>query len=49
MDTFESAAVEEAETIERLIALCRRILLDLSRYRSIEYEEKMLNRIEAEL
>ena len=42
--TFEDIAIEEAEIIDRLFALCKKLLMDLSQYRSIEAEEKKSER-----
>ena len=44
--TFEDIAISEAEIIDRLAVLCRKLLMDLSQYRSIEAEEKILEELE---
>ena len=46
LKTFEEVAIEEAEVIDRLFALCEKLLMDLSQYRSIEAEEKNLKELE---
>ena len=43
---FEDVAISEAEIIDRLAVLCRKLLMDLSQYRSIEAEEKILKELE---
>lgn len=44
--TFEDIAIEEAEIIDRLFVLCKKLLMDLSQYRSIEAEEEKLKELE---
>ena len=46
LKTFEEVAIEEAEIIDRLFDLCKKLLMDLSQYRSIEAEEKILKELE---
>lgn len=43
---FEDIAISEAEIIDRLAILCKKLLMDLSQYRSIEAEEKILKELE---
>lgn len=46
LETFEKAAIDESEIIDRLVVLCRELLADLSRYKSIEAEEQILKELE---
>ena len=46
LETFEKAAISEAEIIDCLAVLCKKLLMDLSQYRSIETEEKILKELE---
>lgn len=43
---FEDIAISEAEIIDRLAILCKKLLMDLSQYRSIDAEEKILEELE---
>lgn len=43
---FEDIAISEAEIIDRLAVLSRKLLMDLSQYRSIDAEEKILKELE---
>lgn len=43
---FEDIAISEAEIIDCLAVLCKKLLMDLSQYRSIEAEEKILRELE---
>lgn len=43
---FEDVAISEAEIIDRLAVLCKKLLMDLSQYRSIDAEEKILKELE---
>jgi hypothetical protein len=43
---FEDIAISEAEIIDRLAILCKKLLMDLSQYRSIDAEEKILKELE---
>lgn len=44
--TFEDIVISEEEIIDRLAVLCKKLLMDLSMYRSIEAEEKILKELE---
>jgi hypothetical protein len=46
LETFEKAAIDESEIIDRLVVLCRELLADLSRHKSIEAEEQILKELE---
>lgn len=43
---FEDIAISEAEIIDRLAILCKKLLMDLSQYRSIDAEEKIMEELE---